>query len=287
MADHTESSSPPHATDKNSFQGPLPVRPNAADPDTLPSTRVGDKSALAQDRPALRQSTRPRRCLCLGGSFNPVHYGHLETTLAAAEKLQFTVSGRPAAGADVLLIPSARPPHKPGDPDLAPPADRLAMCRLAVASDGRYRAIGVSDLELRRDGPSYTILTVRALRAAGYDEVVWLVGADLLAGLPRWSEFDALLAEATLAVMRRPGHPIDWPALPPPVRPLAANVVEVPTLDISATTIRQCLRRGESVEGMTPDAVAEYARSRTLYSGERPPGDRSRAASADRSGPTR
>lgn len=209
-----------------------------------------------------------RRCLCLGGSFNPPHYGHLVTTRAAAEKLRFVDASGAGAG-DVLLIPSARPPHKPGDPAMASPADRRAMCGLAVASDPAYRSFRVDDLEMSRDGPSYTIDTVRALKARGHAEVWWLIGADLLAGLPSWRESAALLTEATMVVMRRPGHAIDWPALPPPVRALEANVVDVPAVPISATEVRRRIRAGEPIDGLTPPAVIDHIRRRGLYGSAR------------------
>ena len=195
----------------------------------------------------------PSRCVCLGGSFNPIHCGHLTITRAAAAKLRCEA---------VFLIPSARPPHKPGDPTLAPAADRLAMCRLAVAGDPLYK---VDPLELERPGPSYTLDTVRSLKARGFRRVAWLVGADLLPGLPQWHRATELLAEAEFVVMRRPGYAVDWAALPSLVRALRDRVIDIPPTDASATAVRHCIAAGRSLDGLVPPAVADYIRERGLY----------------------
>src|SRR4051794_30262897 len=106
-----------------------------------------------------------RRVLCLGGSFNPIHYGHIRCARAAAISRNF---------GSVILILSSQPPHKPLASDLAAPQDRLEMSKLAAqyCSDPQVR-FEVDDLELRRNGPSYTIDTARELRRRGYTEVNW------------------------------------------------------------------------------------------------------------------
>src|SRR5438874_10001193 len=111
--------------------------------------------------------------LCFGGSFNPIHNGHLICAQAVAQK----------AGYDrVLVIPSAQPPHKP-TADLASATDRLAMCKLAVQGRDLFE---ISDIETRRAGPSYTLDTARELRRAGLNDIHWLIGADMLLYLPKW-----------------------------------------------------------------------------------------------------
>ena len=191
--------------------------------------------------------------LCFGGSFNPVHHGHLICARAAAE----------AAGLDkVLLIPSRQPPHKALDGDMASPEDRLAMCQAAVAGDCRF---DVSDIELKRDGYSFTIDTARQLAARGCGKVSWLIGADMVGILPQWREPEALMAEANLVVMARPGWTLDWEALPPAYRGLKANVVTVPQVEISATEIRRRSRAGLPIDYLTPDLVVSYIRERKLY----------------------
>lgn len=190
--------------------------------------------------------------LCVGGSFNPIHNAHLTCAAAVIDKKGFEKA---------VLIPSAQPPHKVGH-ELASPADRLAMCRAAVAGDVRF---AVDDLELRRSGPSYTIDTVRELKRRGWPAVSWMIGADMLLYLPKWHEAEALVREVNFVVVARPGWTIDWSILPPAFRSLHANVVEAPLMDISATEIRRRVRAGESIADLTPPAVAQYIADRGLY----------------------
>jgi nicotinate-nucleotide adenylyltransferase len=203
-----------------------------------------------------------KKTLCLGGSFNPIHFGHLICARAVAE----------AAGyAQVLLVPSAQPPHKAQQADLASPSDRLAMCRLAIdsttkSSDSSLRvSFDVSDIELTRTGPSYTIDTARELRQRGWPEVHWLIGADMLNYLPKWHEPAALLREVNFVVMRRPGIPIDWNSLPGEFAFLKNSVVEAPLIEISSTQIRQRVRAGLSIDYLTPPPVVDYIGTRGLY----------------------
>jgi nicotinate-nucleotide adenylyltransferase len=195
--------------------------------------------------------------VCLGGSFNPIHHGHLVTARAAAEQLN---------ARRVRLIVSADPPHKPGDRSLAPATDRLAMTRLAVDQDPFFV---VDDRELRRDGPSFTSLTAEELAAESGELPTWLIGADLLEGLPDWHRPDEVLADpptlVRLAVMRRPGHEIRWDALPEPVRHLRRECVTVPQMDVSATHLRRRVADGLSVRYFVPNAVARHIREQGLY----------------------
>jgi len=194
------------------------------------------------------------RNLCFGGSFNPIHNGHLICGRAVAVAKDVT---------ELLLIPSATSPHKLGHPDMAAADDRLAMCQLAVENNGLY---AVDDIELRRDGPSFTIDTVRELRRRrGWNEVNWLIGADQVAALPRWREPAALLREVNFVVMARPGWSFDWHTLPPELRVLQNNVVDAPLVDISATDIRRRVRDGEPIDSLVPPAVADYIHRHGLY----------------------
>jgi nicotinate-nucleotide adenylyltransferase len=195
------------------------------------------------------------RRLCFGGSFNPIHHGHLITARAAAEALGYE---------QVILIPSAQPPHKPSSAELAAPEDRLKMAQLAVTGEPGWH---VSDIELQRKGPSYTIQTVRELKGEGWGEVDWLIGADMLAMLPQWHEAEALVEETRFVVLARPGWTFDWARLPERFRRLEAQVVRAPLIELSATEIRRRVREGRSIEYLTPPAVVKYIREKGLYRG--------------------
>lgn len=191
--------------------------------------------------------------LWFGGSFNPIHHGHLICARAVAE----------ARGFDkVVLVPSYQPPHKALSQDIAPAEDRLAMCRLATAGSGLF---DVEDLEIRRGGPSFTIDTVRELKRRGNSQVHWLVGADMARILPQWHEPAALLAETRLVLMARPGWTMDWAELPPAHRELQRDVVTAPLIQISATEIRARVGAGRSIEYLAPEAVVRYIAERELY----------------------
>lgn len=191
--------------------------------------------------------------LHFGGTFNPIHHGHLIAARAVAE----------ARGYDrVTLVPSAQPPHKPGATDIAPAADRLEMCRLATDASGLF---AVDDLEIARTGPSYTIDTVRELKRRGTGQVHWLIGADMLMYLPKWRQPLDLLNEVRFVVIARPDSPIDWSALPPEFRKLEADVVPAPMIQISSTDIRRRIAGGLPIDYLTPPPVCQYIRSRGLY----------------------
>lgn len=192
------------------------------------------------------------RILYFGGSFNPIHHGHLICARSAAERGGFET---------VVLIPSRQPPHKPGITDLADASDRLEMCRRACAT-----GFEVSDVELRRTGPSYTLDTARELsRTTGGGKIAWLIGADMLNFLPKWHRPTELLQEVHFVIMARPGWQFDWNNLPSDYRVLEQNVVQTPLIDISSTEIRRRIGRGLSIDYLTPPAVVEYIRSRKLY----------------------
>lgn len=197
-----------------------------------------------------------KRTLCFGGSFNPIHHGHLITARAVAE----------AAGFErVLLIPSCQPPHKLQNSDIAEARHRLAMCRLAVEGDPLFE---VSEIELLRNGPSYTIDTVRELRGHGWRKIHWLMGMDMLEILPKWREPHALMAEVEFIVMARPGWSLKGDALPEEFRGLIRNnVVEAPLLQISATDIRRRVAAELSISYLVPEAVREYIGQHHLYGG--------------------
>jgi nicotinate-nucleotide adenylyltransferase len=195
----------------------------------------------------------PMPKLCLGGSFNPIHHGHLLCARAAAEAV---------GAAGVVLMPTGQSPHKGTNLGMPGAADRVEMCRLAIEGVAGFE---LDERETRRQGPSYTIDTVREMKAEGVDKVYWLIGADMLNTLPSWREAPALLEEVNWVVMARPGLVMEWDTLGPEFGKLKANVVEVPQIDISATEIRRRVGAGLAIEYLTPAAVCRYIRERGLY----------------------
>jgi nicotinate-nucleotide adenylyltransferase len=186
----------------------------------------------------------------MGGSFDPVHLGHVGVAGTVARALGL---GR------VLLVPAAQAPLRSA-PVRASAAHRVAMLRLALETDS---LLGVSEIELRRGGVSYTIDTLRALHAERPgDEFVWILGEDQLARLPQWSEPVALAALTEFAAYGRPGC---VRAEPPAIPGLKVTRVEGPEWPISSTEIRSRIASGESLAGLLPDKVIEYIRENGLY----------------------
>ncbi len=197
-----------------------------------------------------------------GGTFDPVHHGHLVVARSLAEARGFE---------QVTFVPAACPPHKSAA--TAPPADRLAMLRLAIAEEP---LLDLSDLELSRQGPSYTIDTVRELRRlhGAKTKIHWVIGADMLEDLPRWHCAAEVLAEAGLIVVVRP--PWDqrleeiFTSLmaelgSKAVNALRESVTTTPRIDISSSDIRRRLAEGRSIRFLLPDSVLEYIEDRKLY----------------------
>jgi len=193
-----------------------------------------------------------RRIGLFGGTFDPVHTGHL--LLADA------VRGN--AGLEkIVFVPAAVPPHKPGGPSSGAD-DRLAMVRLAIEGNPGFE---VEDLELRRPGASFTVDTLAELQASpewGDAEWFLLMGADMLADLPNWKDPDEIVRRAGLLVMERPGFD---------VREMKtrfaseAVMVKTPSLGISSTQIRRRIREGAPIRYWVPDAVEAYIREKGLY----------------------
>lgn len=240
------------------------------------TTRFGRMYDTDLDACVAKFSSRPERrfmpILFYGGSFNPIHHGHLLTAQAAAEQGGFD---------QVLLVPSGQPPHKPDHPDLASPEHRFAMCKLAVRGSALF---DVTDVEITRSGPNYTIDTARELQrkfASVYnvsagppsrsrdpakdDRIAWLIGADMLNFLPQWRDPLALLAEVRFVILARPGWTFAWDTLPAEFQHLADQVVPAPLIDLSSTRIRERIRAGQSIDYQTPPDVIRYIHEHGLY----------------------
>ena len=191
----------------------------------------------------------------LGGTFNPPHLGHLACAQEAYIQLQLD---------EVLLIPTRTPPHKllRDDPG---PGHRLELCRLAVGSDDRF---AVSDLEVRRDGPSYTVDTLEELHAIVQDSDLYLIlGGDIATGLPQWREPERVLSLSTLAVVDREGTP--RAAIESALDRLSggerARFFTMPQIAISSTLLRRRLQARQPVRYLAPDAVIDYIERHQLY----------------------
>jgi nicotinate-nucleotide adenylyltransferase len=203
-----------------------------------------------------------RKIILFGGSFDPIHNGHLIVARCAIEHI----------GADELvLIPARCSPHKKVFPE-AIAIDRLKMIELAIAGE---KVMRVSDCEINREPPSYTIDTVHYFRKeyGNKAQLYWLVGVDMLKDLPRWYRIDELLDECNLCLMMRPGvkrlkldeFVKDFGQ--ERVRKLEQNTIPNPLIDVSSTEIRRRVGMGEDISQMVHLAVMAYIMEHHLYAG--------------------
>ncbi len=183
-----------------------------------------------------------------GGSFDPVHLGHLLMAHAAREEASLD---------RLIFIPAAQSPFKPGR-RMAPPEIRCQLLRLALAG---LPWAAIDDQEIRRGGVSYTIDTVRAI-SAGHKgaRLFYLVGADQAALLPQWRQAEELAESAEFLVIPRPGEPV--PALPPPFR---GQVLKGTPIQISSSEIRQRVASGLPYSHLLPPGVGEAVANNRLY----------------------
>jgi len=193
----------------------------------------------------------------LGGTFNPPHLGHLICAQEAYLQLKLD---------RVTLIPARIPPHKPVD-DEPGPEHRLELCRVAVGNDDRF---DVSDVEIMREGPSYTVDTLELLHSREPEsELFLIVGGDIAAGLQSWREPERVLSLATLAVAGRRGTSraeVD-DALSGISGGERAEFFQMPTISIASTALRRRVRAGEPIRYYVPDAVVSYIDRHRLYGG--------------------
>jgi nicotinate-nucleotide adenylyltransferase len=196
----------------------------------------------------------------LGGTFDPIHFGHLAIAEAARQEL---------ACERIVFVPARTPPHRPDRP-IAAAGDRAAMVERAIAANPSFE---MSRLELDRDGPSYTIDTLKALGTSTPD--LWfIVSAEAFAGFLDWHEPGRILEACRLAVLPRDGHP------PPDLEPIRTALgdaaveriaaIDGPRIRLSATEIRRRAASGRSVRYLVPDAVATYIEDHRLYRSRNP-----------------
>lgn len=209
----------------------------------------------------------------LGGTFDPIHYGHLRLAQEVADKLRL---------AEVRFLPSGTPPHRSSPGATAP--DRLAMVQLAITGNSLFT---VDPRETLREGPGYTVDTLTAMRAevGPSQALVLMLGADAFLELATWSRWHQLFNLAHIAVAYRPGFPVDtWQSrMPLPLateynkrlmrQPLGIHtapsggivVVPIAALDISATLIRDSIRLGSNPRYLLPEQIIKYIQDNDLY----------------------
>ena len=192
----------------------------------------------------------------LGGTFDPMHNGHLAAAEAAIECADLD---------EVVFVPTGSPPHRP--PAVASGSQRLEMCRLATAGDSRF---AVSDMELVREGPSYTLDTLLGLRGANpHAELFLVLGWDAASQFGSWHRPADVLALAPIVLISRPGRATPTEADVEAAGLAPARVILCPRLTpaVSASEIRRQIASGGKVSGGLPDAVERYIVSHHLYGG--------------------
>jgi len=182
----------------------------------------------------------------LGGTFNPVHIGHLILAEEVREKLSLD---------KIIFIPTALPPHK-DNVDIAPAADRLRMLKAAVKGN---KFFSVSDIEIKRDGRSYTIDTLKELKNKfTRDELYFIIGSDLLKYLNEWKDLSEINKMVKFVAATRPGYPLEQ--IPSYIQRLAIRAV-----DISGFEVRAHVKENKSFRYLVPDKVFDYINKRKLY----------------------
>jgi len=195
-----------------------------------------------------------------GGTFDPIHYGHL----IAAEEARWRLGL-----AEVLFAPAAQPPHKPGQP-ISAAEQRVAMVELAIAGNPHFR---LSRVDLDRPGPHYTVDTIPWLQSelGPAAELYLIIGLDSLVKLHTWREPARLIRLCRLAVVSRPGQQLDLGELEATMPGIGErlHLLETPEIGISAEDLRRRVREGQSIKYQVPEAVEGYIYAHGLYTAHR------------------
>ncbi len=187
-----------------------------------------------------------KRIGILGGTFNPLHIGHLAIAEVAQEQMNLD---------RVIFVPSYLPPHK-RIANLAPAEDRLEIVRLSIKRNSKFE---VSDFEVQKGGKSYTIETVRHFQAKFSDaKLFFIVGGDSAAALHTWKSIDEILEIVSFVVVNRPRHDECVASIP-------HHSVVLPGIDISSSYVRRRLLQGKSIKYLVPDEVFRYIEQHKLY----------------------
>jgi len=191
----------------------------------------------------------------MGGTFDPIHLGHLVVAEEAREQFRLD---------RVVFVPNRQPPHKK-DYQVTEAEHRYAMCVLATASNPFFE---VSREELERPGPSYTVDTIRAFRArvGPNTELYFITGADAVLEIMSWREPDVILGEAHLVAVHRPGFDLGrLAAVVGAERAARILTMPMPGIEISSTELRRRVAEGRSIRHLTADAVVDYINKMSLY----------------------
>lgn len=182
----------------------------------------------------------------LGGTFNPIHIGHLILAEEAGEKLSLD---------RLIFVPAYLPPHKDNS-GIAPAGERLKMVRLAIKDN---RNFFVSDIEIRRDGRSYTIDTLKGFKK-NYpkDDLYFIIGSDLLKYLEEWKELNEIISMVKFITATRPGYPLEK-------IPSYIKTMEIRAVDVSGFEIRSRIAQGKSFRYLVPESVFNYISKNGLY----------------------
>jgi nicotinate-nucleotide adenylyltransferase len=182
----------------------------------------------------------------LGGTFNPIHIGHLILAEEVREKLRL---------GKIIFVPTYLPPHK-NNSDIAPALDRFNMIKAAISGNRRFC---VSNVEIKRQGRSYTIDTLRELKKRyPKDELYFITGSDLLKYLDEWKDLSELLKIVKFIVATRPGYPLEK-------IPTYISTVSIRAVDVSAFEIREASKEDKSFRYLVPDVVYKYIIRKKLY----------------------
>jgi nicotinate-nucleotide adenylyltransferase len=196
---------------------------------------------------------RAQRLGVMGGTFDPIHHGHL---VAASEVAQFFMLD------EVVFVPTGQPWQK-DDRKVSPSEDRYLMTVIATASNPRF---SVSRIDIDRAGPTYTIDTLRDLRAERGEgaELFFITGADALSRMMSWQDVNELFELAHFVGCTRPGHRLTGHGLPED----RVSLLEIPALAISSTDCRERVAHGQPIWYLVPDGIVQYIAKRQLYRGD-------------------
>lgn len=188
-----------------------------------------------------------KRIGILGGTFNPIHIGHLAIAQVARETL----------GLDkVFFVPSNLPPHK-SRKNVLPTAQRFHMVQMAIEGNPYF---DISDFETKREGKSYSVDTVEHFDKLylGKAKLFFIIGEDSFLTLDTWKNIDRIVKLASFVVVNRPGFDVENSKI-------KVKTIEMPGLDISSSAVRRCLRLGKTVKYFLPEKVLEYIKRKKLY----------------------